>query len=146
MVSFTSEHEHTVKNAFTSYAKGGSLDVKKQLGMMVRAVGLNPTEAQLADWRKEAGSSLDEAGFKSFCKGKFEKCEDSMEDICDAFSVFDKDGEGQISALEFKHILANMGEALTDKEIAEVMKDVDIDSKGMINYRAFAAEIFGGDD
>ena len=57
--------------------------------------------------------------------------------------MFDKDGEGTIFAVEFKHILATMGEALNDKELAEVMKEVDTGQKGMINYKAFSEEIFG---
>ena len=139
----TDEMKVTISNAFKAYAKGGSLDVKKQLGMMVRAVGLNPTEAQLADWKKEAGSSLDESAFASFCIKKFEKSKDCVDDIIDAFSVFDKDGEGLITAAEFRHILVNMGESLSDKELAEVMNDVDITKNGMINYKTFAEEIYG---
>ena len=142
MVTFTADHEANVSNAFAAYAKGGSVDVKKQLGMMVRAVGLNPTEGQVADWKREAGSSLSEDEFMAFCKKKFQASGDSVDEIVDAFSVFDKDGEGQIPAVEFKHILTNMGEALSEKEIAEVMKDVNI-RDGMINYVAFADEIFG---
>ena len=139
----TDEMKVTISNAFKAYAKGGSLDVKKQLGLMVRAVGLNPTEAQLADWKREAGSSLDESAFKSFCIKKFEKSKDCVDDIIDAFSVFDKDGEGLITAAEFRHILVNMGESLSDKELAEVMNDVDITKNGMINYKTFAEEIYG---
>jgi calmodulin len=123
--------------------KGGSVDVKKQLGMLTRAVGLNPTEAELADWRKAAGSSLDEDAFKAFCKKKFQDSDDTVDEIVDAFSVFDKDGEGMISAVEFKHILSTMGEKLSEKDLKEVMKEVTIDSKGMINYKDFSVEIFG---
>ena len=59
--------------------------------------------------------------------------------------MFDTAGGGQIPAAEFRHILTNMGEALSEKEIKEVMSEVDIDSGGMIDYKAFANEIFSSD-
>ena len=39
---------------------------------------------------------------------------DSEEEILEAFKVFDKDGNGFISAAELRHIMTNLGEKLTD--------------------------------
>jgi hypothetical protein len=39
---------------------------------------------------------------------------DSAEEIKEAFKVFDKDGNGFISAAELRHIMTNLGEKLTD--------------------------------
>jgi Ca2+-binding EF-hand superfamily protein len=108
----------------------------------MRAVGLNPTEAQVAEWKKEAGSSVDEDAFKAMAVKKINETNDSTDEIVESFSVFDKDGNGFILAVEFKHILVTMGEALSEKEISEVMKEIDMDSKGMINYNEFASIIF----
>ncbi len=38
------------------------------------------------------------------------------EDILEAFKVFDKDGNGVISSRELKHVMANLGEHLTEDE------------------------------
>jgi calmodulin len=44
---------------------------------------------------------------------------DSEEEILEAFKVFDKDGNGFISAAELHHIMTNLGEKLTDEEVDE---------------------------
>ena len=44
---------------------------------------------------------------------------DSEEEILEAFKVFDKDGNGFISAAELCHIMMNLGEKLMDEEVDE---------------------------
>jgi len=36
--------------------------------------------------------------------------------------VFDKDGNGLINALELRHVMANLGEALTDAEVESMIQ------------------------
>lgn len=52
---------------------------------------------------------------------------DYEEEISTAFEVFDRDGSGTIAASEFRHIMSNLGENLTDEEIDEMMKEADCD-------------------
>merc|ERR1719378_340845 len=42
---------------------------------------------------------------------------DTEEEIREAFRVFDKDGNGFISAAELRHVMTNLGEKLTDEEV-----------------------------
>ena len=59
---------------------------------------------------------------------------DTEEEIRDAFRIFDKDGNGLISANELKHIMANLGEKLTDEELDEMMREADTNGDGQIDY------------
>ena len=41
--------------------------------------------------------------------------QESVDDIKEAFKVFDRDGNGLISAAELRHVMTNLGEKLTDE-------------------------------
>ena len=80
---------------------------------------------------------------------------DTEEEIREAFRVFDKDGNGFISAAELRHVMTNLGEKLTDEEVDEVrwwnmlmlslsfslsiqmIREADIDGDGQVNYEEF---------
>ena len=65
---------------------------------------------------------------------KRRKNKDSEDELKEAFKVFDKDGNGFISAAELRHVMTNLGEKLTDEEIDEMIKEADIDDDGQVNY------------
>ena len=48
--------------------------------------------------------------------------------------VFDKDGNGFISAAELRHVMVNLGEKLSDEEVDEMIREADIDGDGQIKY------------
>ena len=48
--------------------------------------------------------------------------------------MFDKDGNGFISAAELRHVMTNLGEKLTDEEVDEMIREADIDGDGQVIY------------
>lgn len=66
---------------------------------------------------------------------------DSEEEIREAFRVFDKDGNGFISAAELRHVMTNLGEKLTDEEVDEMIREADIDGDGQVNYEGTKIEL-----
>lgn len=66
---------------------------------------------------------------------------DSEEEIREAFRVFDKDGNGFISAAELRHVMTNLGEKLTDEEVDEMIREADIDGDGQVKLLNLLYEI-----
>lgn len=62
---------------------------------------------------------------------------DTEEELIEAFKVFDRDGNGFISAAELRHVMTNLGEKLTEEEVDEMIREADIDGDGQINYDQF---------
>ena len=58
-------------------------------------------------------------------------------ELREAFSLFDKDSNGLISAEELRLVMKNLGENQTDGEIGEMMREADTDGDGHINYDEF---------
>lgn len=48
--------------------------------------------------------------------------------------VFDKDGNGYITAAELRFVMTNLGEKMTDEEVDEMVREADQDGDGQINY------------
>lgn len=52
--------------------------------------------------------------------------------IREAFRVFDRDGNGYITAEEFRYFMTHMGEQFSDEEVDEIIAEVDIDGDGQV--------------
>ncbi|KAK2568962.1 Calmodulin-related protein 97A [Acropora cervicornis] len=55
----------------------------------------------------------------------------------EAFRVFDRNGDGQISPMELRNVMTSLGEKLTEEEISEMMKEADLDGNGFIDFEEF---------
>merc|ERR1711998_183659 len=97
-------------------------------GTVMRSLGQNPTEAELQDMINEVDADGNGTiDFPEFCTLMARKMKEAVR-------VFDKDGNGFISAAELRHIMTNLGEKLTDEEVDEMIREADIDGDGQINY------------
>ena len=54
------------------------------------------------------------------------------EDLIEAFKIFDKDGNGVISAAELRHVMTTLGERLTEEE-AEEIEDITTDYSNLLH-------------
>jgi F0F1-type ATP synthase assembly protein I len=62
---------------------------------------------------------------------------DSREEILKAFRLFDDDETGKISFKNLKRVAKELGESMTDDELAEMIEEADRDGDGEINEEEF---------
>lgn len=60
--------------------------------------------------------------------------EDHERALREAFKMFDRDGNGYIDAEELRLCMMNLGEKLTQDEVEEMIREVDVDFDGRMNY------------
>jgi hypothetical protein len=57
----------------------------------------------------------------------------------EAFSVFDKDGSGTVSTSELGEIMSALGQNLSAEELDAIIKEIDADGSGEIDFDEFCA-------
>jgi len=123
----------------------GKINVS-QLGDVLRALGQNPTEA---DVTKVSGSNKPDHRItfdeflpilQSINKGK---PTDTADDFIEGLRHFDKDGNGFISSAELRHLLTTLGEKLSDDEVEHLLAGQE-DSHGNVHYEDFVRMVMSG--
>uniref|UniRef100_A0A336L1H3 CSON002481 protein n=1 Tax=Culicoides sonorensis TaxID=179676 RepID=A0A336L1H3_CULSO len=61
------------------------------------------------------------------------------------FMIFDKENKGYLDIAEFKAIIKEIEPELPDKELDEVVEEVDADGSGRIEFEEFLAVMAGGE-
>ena len=61
-----------------------------------------------------------------------------MQDLREAFKIFDKNKSGYIEVSEIVSVTATLGQALTEDELDEFMKEADANGDGKLDYEEFS--------
>ena len=54
-----------------------------------------------------------------------------------AFELFDKDRDGSISTRDLGFVMRNLGQIPSEEELKEMIKEVDMDGSGTIDFKEF---------
>ena len=129
------------KEVFSLFDKDGDGSITTdELGVVLKSLGQNPTEAELLDLISEVDA--DGSGTIDFDEflvmmSRNARDMDSEEEIREAFRVFDKEGNGFISEAELRTVTTNLGLKLTDEELEEMVREADLDGDGEVSYEEF---------
>ena len=133
-----------VKEIFDLFDKNSTGRVSvSELGTILRALNLNPTEAEVLDMIKR----VDQQGIGSFGLKSLEDLvkekeksanPNAFKELVEALKVFDSDKDGLLSAEEFKHAMMNMGEKMQEYEIEEIINDSELVQNRQIKIETFA--------
>ncbi|KAG6636238.1 probable calcium-binding protein CML11 [Carya illinoinensis] len=137
-----------LREIFRSFDRNndGSL-TQLELGSLLRSLGLKPSPEQLETLIQKADkNSNGMVEFSEFVElvvpellpAKSPYTEDQLRQL---FGMFDRDGDGFITAAELAHSMAKLGHALTVEELTGMIKEADTDGDGRINFHEFSHAI-----
>ena len=116
-----------------------------ELGVVMQAMGHNPTQVELQDMINvvddNGDGTIDFSEFLSMMVRR-RKNTNVEDDIKGAFKVIDTDENGLLSATELKVMMTNLGEKLTNAEIEEMIREADQDGDGQINYEGMSVSYY----
>ncbi|CAI2189180.1 13088_t:CDS:2, partial [Funneliformis geosporum] len=125
---------------FKLFDKEGNDTIPSEaLGDLLRALGQNPTNAEVEELTKGAGSKINFENFlKILLRPDGFAPAGTYEEFVEGFQVFDKDRTGYISAGDLKY--GSLGEKLSEEDVDELLKTF-VDKDGKIKYDDFIKEI-----
>ncbi|XP_063720655.1 calmodulin-A-like [Symsagittifera roscoffensis] len=63
--------------------------------------------------------------------------EEEIGEFREAFSLFDKDGDGTITTSELGTVMRSLGQSPTEQELQDMINEVDGDGNGLIDFQEF---------
>jgi len=137
------ERDNEIKEIFAMFDKNGDGKLlNTEIESFMIAIGQKPTKEEVdelvtkMDADKNGYITIDE--FLAYMDDTYVISQDQIDELIDAFKIFDIDNSGNISKEEFKNILTRYGKAeFSDEDIDDIFSMIDIDHDGTINYAEF---------
>jgi len=134
---FSEDEIQAFKEAFVFFDREGDGTINfEDLGLALRSLGFIVTNSEVEelknkydpDGRREV---IDLRDFLSCVVDVGNKI-DGPEVILQSFSALDKEETGLISIEEFRHVMTNLGDTLSNEEVNAILKELDIYGDQMI--------------
>ncbi|GMI63885.1 hypothetical protein like AT1G32250 [Hibiscus trionum] len=137
-----------LREIFLSFDRNndGSL-TQLELSSLLRSLGLKPSSDQVEALIQKADTNnnglVEFSEFVSLVAPDLlsEKSTYSEQQLRQLFKMFDRDGNGYITAAELAHSMAKLGHALSAEELTGMIKEADTDGDGMISFEEFSQAI-----
>jgi len=121
-------------------ADGDGRITAQELDTVLRSLGQPLTKEEIRDMIEEAdtdGNGTIEFPEFVVMMAKQARESDAGDEIREAFTMFDKNGDGYISYYEFRDVVAALGGDLSDKQVEDMVREADTDGDGQISFDEF---------
>lgn len=140
-LGLTEDQVEEFKEAFALFDKDGDGSISvDELGIVMRSLGRDMTREELlsliAEVDEDGSGEIEFPEFIRLISAKMKNV-DSVEEMREAFLVFDQDKSGSVSASELKHVMNNLGEQVTDQEVEDMIIAADADGDGQLSFDDF---------
>lgn len=131
-----------LKDAYSLFDRlGDGKASAKEIPNILRAVGLNPMKEELEKLSKDLGKKkrLDFEEFLPIYVSFSKKRPAKEDDFVEALRVFDRDGNGMISAAQLRHVLMNLGDKMNEEQVDAIVSLGE--KKGLVDYEKLIKEV-----
>jgi len=117
----------------------------QELGDIFRASGQNPTNEELRKMLNEGQENKNSEymtyeGFLNLMRKKIQDPE-TIEELEEAFKIFDPEGKGMINNLDVRQALIDSGDNFSKDELDRIIEEADDDKDGYINYHELVIKL-----
>ena len=143
-VVVSQEKVPAMRRMFSLMDRDGSGKISKdELKDLLHSQGYYPSESELETMMEEIDSDhsgeIDFEEFVSyFTKQRMNRTiSQENRDLRDAFSFFDKNGDGFVTAIELRQVMSELGQDISEEQAEQMIADVDKEGSGRVTYQRF---------
>ena len=114
-----------------------SNDTSKILQAMERTLEEDDEQNFLQAADPDNTGKITKDNFLATVEALFSLSKDDVNDLLEAFKIFDINNTGKISVKDFKKILVKIGQAFSEEEADDIIKYINVDKEGNIDYADF---------
>ena len=114
-----------------------SRDIAKLLRAMGRTLEDDDEQNFLQAADPDNSGKISKDNFLATGEAMFSLAKEEVNELLEAFKVFDLKNTGKISVKNFKKVLTDIGQEFSEEEVDYILKYIDIDRDGNINIKDF---------
>jgi len=114
--------------------KDGTIS-KTELAQALKIMGCNPNDEEMKtiikEFDKDRSGYLEFQEFLQICSRYLNETS-TEKDLSEGLKLIDSDNDGLISCEDLRYFMANLGERLSEREVDQIIKELDIEGQGFI--------------
>lgn len=142
-LSLQEERKQLINDIFDMFDKNQNGTIQAdELHCVLESLGRKSTKDEVNTFLSKL--DIDENGviskneFMSAIDEIYSFPQSSVDEVVQAFQIFDKNGNGKISVNEMRNILLKFTNEFTESDVDSLFELIDTDQDGMISYAEFA--------